>query len=387
MQLIPVSTKKESNDFVRINALLNRQYPDYIQPRNVDIHEVFDPEKNKAFRHGECARWMLQDEKGEYIGRIAAFVNRRYKNKGDDIPVGGIGFFDCINNQQAADMLFDVAKHWLMQKGMEAMDGPINFGERDRWWGLITDGLRQPMFGMNFNPPYYQELFEHYGFRTFFHQICFGMEFKKPIIPKLIDRHDALAKDPAYKAMHIRKKELNKFADDFTLVYNQAFAGHGGLKELKPEQTRIFFRQMKPFMDERIVWYAYYKDKPIAIFINIPDLNQWFRHLHGKFGLWQKLKFLWLLKTKTNKKFTGIVFAIVPEFQARGVDAFIITESSRIIQPTAYEEYEMQWVGDFNPKMINMAEGLGPVFRSRILTTYRYLFDQTKEFKRHPVLQ
>jgi hypothetical protein len=140
-------------------------------------------------------------------------------------------------------------------------------------------------------------------------------------------------------------------------------------------------------MDERIVWYAYYKDKPIAIFINIPDLNQWFRHLHGKFGLWQKLKFLWLLKTKTNKKFTGIVFAIVPEFQARGVDAFIITESSRIIQPTAYEEYEMQWVGDFNPKMINMAEGLGPVFRSRILTTYRYLFDQTKEFKRHPVLQ
>jgi len=35
--------------------------------------------------------------------------------------------------------------------------------------------------------------------------------------------------------------------------------------------------------------------------------------------------------------------------------------------------------------MINVAEGLG-THRSRILTTYRYLFDQTKEFKPHPIL-
>ena len=78
----------------------------------------------------------MKNEEGKLIGRIAAFVNKKYKNKGDDVPVGGIGFFDCINDQEAADMLFDVAKHWLIQKGMEAMDGPINFGERDRWWGI-----------------------------------------------------------------------------------------------------------------------------------------------------------------------------------------------------------------------------------------------------------
>jgi hypothetical protein len=386
MQLIQVNTEKEAADFVRINALLNRQYPEYIQPRDADVREVFDPEKNKAFRHGECARWLLVDEKGDYIGRIAAFVNKRYKNKGDDIPIGGIGFFDCIHNQQAADMLFDVAKHWLIQKGMQAMDGPINFGERDRWWGLRVEGLSQPMFGMNFNPPYYKDLFEQYGFRTFFNQICFGMEFKKPLPKRMIDRHDLLAKDPAYSARHIQKKELNKYADDFTAVYNQAFAGHGGMKEIKPEQTRILFRQMKLFMDERIVWFAYHNQKPIAIFINIPDLNQWFKYFHGKFGLLEKLKFLWIMKTKTNRKFTGIVFAVTPEFQGKGVDYYIITESSYVIQPTAYEEYEMQWVGDFNPKMINMAENLGHVYRSRTLTTYRYLFDRTKEFKRHPIL-
>jgi hypothetical protein len=56
-------------------------------------------------------------------------------------PVGGVGFFDCVNDQSAADMLFDVAKHWLLQKGMQAMDGPVNFGERDRWWGLLVKGF------------------------------------------------------------------------------------------------------------------------------------------------------------------------------------------------------------------------------------------------------
>src|SRR5436190_9309897 len=131
MQLIEVINKQLAEDFIRINVQINRHDPHYIRPLDKDIHEVFDKKKNKTFRHGDASRWILKDDDGKFIGRIAAFVNKKYKNKGDDVPVGGIGFFDCINDQSAADMLFDVAKHWLMQKGMEAMDGPINFGERE----------------------------------------------------------------------------------------------------------------------------------------------------------------------------------------------------------------------------------------------------------------
>jgi len=70
-----------------------------------------------------------------------------------------------------------------------------------------------------------------------------------------------------------------------------------------------------------------------------------------------------------------------------GVDAFIINESKFVIQPqTDYTEYEMQWIGEFNPKMINVVENFGDTFRTRKLVTYRYLFDQTKEFKPHPVI-
>lgn len=387
MQLIEVSGPQSQKAFIQANVTIFKDNPNYIRPLDKDINEVFDPKKNKAFRFGEATRWILQDEEGKLIGRIAAFTNKKYKNKGDDDPVGGIGFFDCINNQAAADMLLDVAKHWLLQKGMQAMDGPINFGERDRWWGLIVEGFQPPLYCMNYAQPYYQALFETYGFKEFYGQSCFGLDPRKEVSEKILERHAKLAADPNFSSKYIDKSRLEKFADDFTTVYNKAWAGHGGLKELKKDQVLLMFKKMKPVMDEKIVWFAYYKQEPIAIFINLPDLNQWFKYLNGKFDLWHKLKFLWIKMTKKNKRFTGLVFGIVPAFQGKGVDAYIINESKLVIQPLKrYEEYEMQWIGEFNPKMINVVETFGDTFRSRRLITYRYLFDRTKEFKPHPIL-
>lgn len=388
MQVLLVQDNSSQQQFLELPLSIYKNDPNWIRPLNKDINDVFDKTKNKAFRFGELQRWLLQDDNGHNIGRIAAFINKKYKNKGDDLPVGGIGFFECINDQQAANMLFDTAKQWLQEKGMEAMDGPINFGERDRWWGLVTKGFQEPMYCMNYNPPYYVALFENYGFRVFFDQVCFNMEPKAPLTEKVWARHDQLEKDPAFSASHIKKNQLKKFAEDFATVYNKAWAGHGGLKEMSKEQVMLLFTKMKPVMDETLIWFAYHNNDPIAIFTNMPDLNQWFKHLNGKFGLLQKLQFLWLKKFKPNKKFTGLVFGVVPEWQGKGVDAYIIAESAKLLQTDAshYEFYEMQWIGDFNPKMLNIAGSIGNVSRSRNLSTYRYLFDKNREFKRHPFL-
>jgi len=387
MELVEVNTPQLEKAFLEVAVTINKGNPNYIQPLDNEINDVFNPKKNKAFRFGTVVRWLLQKD-GAYIGRIAAFVNKKYKSKGDEGLVGGVGFFDCINNQDAADMLFNVAKHWLLQQGAYAMDGPINFGERDRWWGLVVEGFQEPLYGMNYNPPYYKELFENYGFKPFFNQICLGMDPKKPLQKKIWDRHAIYEKDPDFSSRIIDKSNLEKYAEDFVTVYNKAWAGHGGMKQMKKEQAVQLFKKMKPVMDERLVFFAYHKAEPIAIFINLPDLNQWFKYLKGKFDLWHKLKFLWVKRTKPCKKFSGIVFGVVPEWQGKGIDAYIIGEAAKIVQAPAvpYTEYEMQWIGDFNPKMLNVAEGLGEVYRSRMLTTYRYLFDQTKEFKRHPIL-
>jgi hypothetical protein len=388
MQIVLVNNPVLERQFLKMPLSIYKNDPNWIRPLDKDVSQVFDPAKNKSFRFGKIERWLLIDQTGKPVGRIAAFINTKYKNKGDEVPVGGIGFFDCINDQQAANLLFDTAKKWLEDKGMQAMDGPINFGERDRWWGLVTKGFQPPLYCMNYNPPYYVSLFEKYGFQIFYDQVCFDMKPKEPLTAKVWERHNQLEKDKNFSSSHIDKNQLEKYAADFATVYNKAWAGHGGLKEMSKEQVLLLFKSMKPVMDENIIRFAYYKQDPIALFVNLPDLNQWFKELNGKFGLLQKLKFLWLKKFKPNKKFCGLVFGVVPEWQGKGVDAYIIGQSAKVVQADAspYTEYEMQWIGDFNPKMLNIANSLGNVSRSRNLSTYRYMFDRTREFKRHPFL-
>lgn len=387
MQLIPVTNKVRAREFLTMPLKIYEDDPNYIRPLDKDILAVFDPKKNKAFRNGDVTRWLLYNDAEEPIGRIAAFVQKKYRNMGDEQKTGGIGFFECIHNQDAADMLFDVAKNWLMQQGMEAMDGPINFGERDRWWGLVVQGFQPPIYLMNYNPPYYQELFENYGFKKFYDQMCFAMPITTALDERFKEKSKIYEALPDYEAKHIRKNEIKKFARDFCIVYNKAWAGHQGNKEMSVAVAEKMFGSMKPIIDERIVWFVYYKNEPIAFWINLPELNEIFKDFNGKFGLWQKIQFLFRKRFGSLEKITGIVFGVAPEFQGKGIDYFMIMQGAKTIQhKLRYEQYEMQWQGDFNPRIVNISKHLGAQL-SRRLTTFRYLFDRTKEFKRHPILK
>lgn len=387
MYLDPVIDRKTSGQFLQVPLIIYANDPNWIRPLDKDIKAVFDKRKNKAFKNGEIARWILKDADGSLIGRIAAFVNHKYKNKGDTQPTGGVGFFECIKNQDAADMLFDVAKHWLIQRGMEAMDGPINFGERDRWWGLLVEGFDPPIYLMNYNKPYYRSLFENYGFKVFYNQVCWHLFVSMRLQERFYLEHAKYQDRPEFQARHVKKKDLEKFAKDFTTVYNSAWAIHEGNKEMSASTAVKMFKAMKPIMDEDLIWFVYHNDQPVAFWINLPDLNQIFKYLNGQFHLFARLKFLWLKWKGVCHKFTGIVFGVIPEWQGKGIDYFMIVEAAKVIQSKKqYDELELQWQGDFNPRMLNISRNLGAE-QSRLLSTYRYLFDRSKEFKRHPVIQ
>ncbi len=385
LHLVNVSDKKTAEEFLKVPLVIYEDDLNFIRPLDKDVNDVFDPKKNKAFRFGECARWILKNEEIT-IGRIAAFVNKKYKNKDDEQPTGGIGFFECINNQEAADTLFDVAKSWLIQRGMEAMDGPINFGERDRWWGLVVEGFKPPIYLMNYNLPYYQKLFEDYGFKNFYNQVCWHLFVQTELNDKFYEQNEKYDADPDFKAIRIKKNQLKKFAEDFSIVYNNAWAKHEGNKQLNKEVAHKMFKAMRPVMDENLIWFVYHNDEPIAFWVNLPELNQIFKHLNGRFDFFAKLKYLWLKKKGICNNFTGIVFGVIPEYQGKGIDYYMIVEGAKVIQKKKqYDELELQWQGDFNPKILNISRNLGAK-QSRMLATYRYLFDRSKEFKRHPVL-
>jgi hypothetical protein len=388
MKVIEVKTAQHIGEFIQLPIKLYANEPNWIRPVDADVENVFTPKKNKLFAHGECIRWILQNDKGETIGRVAAFIDQKTVNKGNDQPTGGMGFFECIHDQKAAFILFDQCKQWLQDKGMEAMDGPINFGPRDRWWGLLVSGYdREPNYQCTYNFPYYKDFFEAYGFRLYFNQLTYGRKMMGPLADKLDSKAELIAKDPNYRFDYFHGNDFNKLADDIRAVYNRAWARRGEIPELSQTQARNLVKQMKPVMDKRLIWFGYYKDEPIAFFISIPELNQIFKHVNGKLDVIGKLKFLWHTWRKTNKKAFGILFGIVPEHHGKGVDGGMISGFKRLNQGeyARYEDYEFGWIGDFNPKMMRVSEQVQTeIVKTHV--TYRKLFDESKPFKRMPIM-
>ncbi|MEM0940177.1 MAG: hypothetical protein AAF600_16735 [Bacteroidota bacterium] len=386
MQIIEITDNKTAKNFLLFPVSLYKNEPCWIRPLDKDINGIFDPKINKFFRHGECSRWILQkDEKT--IGRIAAFINKKTSNKDNDQPTGGIGFFECINDQKAANLLFNTSKVWLNERGMEAMDGPINFGDRDTWWGLLIDGFdREPNYQCNYNFSYYKDLFENYGFQVYFKQFTFGRNTFEPLNQRLKEKADRAMQDPNYTFRHMEKSKLKQYAEDFRIVYNEAWARHPGVAKMTSIQANAIIKKMKPIMDEKIMWFSYYKNEPVGFYINIPELNQIFRYVNGKLDLIGKLIFLYHKLRKTNKKMIGLVFGISPAHQGKGVDGALIHATRGMVQDKykRYPQLEMNWIGDFNPKMINLAKQVGgDVVKTHC--TYRCLFDRTKAFKRMPI--
>lgn len=264
------------------------------------------------------------------------------------------------------------------------MDGSINFGERNKFWGVLIEGFHEPLYAMNYNAPYYQQLFENYGFQTYYQQLCYSRSIYAPVSRAFTIMHSKHSRNPAIKARPLTKDRLEKFAKDFTEVYNKAWASHEGGKQISVAKTLRMFRSMKPVINEHIAWFVYENEKPVAMWINIPDLNQWFKYLNGGFGLLEKLKFLWIKKFRENSKMVGIVFGVVPEWQRTGIEGFMIWEGTQHLREhTTFQETELQWIGDFNPKMMKIAKNLDAQV-TRKLATYRYLFDPNQSFERHP---
>lgn len=383
MKLMEVTSKKCLKKFIRLPIRLYKSEKNWIRNMDRDIENVFKPKANNYYEHGDCVSWILEKE-GCIIGRIAAFYDTRKSAKNYDQPTGGVGFFECINDQDAADLLFDTAKSWLILKGMEAMDGPVNFGDRDKWWGLLTKGFDlEPSYQCNYHLPYYKDLFENYGFEVYFEQFTFSRKIKDPLHPRLFYKADLIAKNRDYTFEHLNMKTLDKHTSDIIEIYNKAWKGHEGVPQMTEKQGKEIFHKLKPIVDERIIWLAYYKNEPSAFYFNIPDLNGILKHLNGKLGIIGKLKFLWYKHTVKELKMLGIVFGVVPEHHGTGLDGALIINASKIIQnlTDTYPVLEINGIGDFNPKMMLVVEQAGGVI-CKVHTTYRYIFDRTKPFKR-----
>jgi hypothetical protein len=371
--IVEVINQKQAKAFVNLPRSLYKNDAAWICALDNEIKSIFDPQKNSFYHHGICHRWIAVNEKGETIGRIAAFINYQ-KTNGSKEPTGGIGFFECIHDRQVANDLFCTAKNWLQLQGMHAMYGPINFGENDKYWGLLVEGFESPSYGMNYNPPYYIDFFESYGFEKAYDQFTNVLKLDKPIPDRFTKISDWVMRKCDYSFEHFSSAHKEKYFNDFRETYNDAWHDFENFVPIEIETIRESFRQMEPIMDEKIIWFAYYKGEPIAFVICLPDANQLLKPLHGKMNLFNKLRFVWHKNTTTVDRLRIIVMGCKQKFHKHGIESALIRcLQNEVLPRNTIKEIELAWVGDFNKKMIALHEATGAV-KAKVHRTYRYHF-------------
>lgn len=386
MKISEVKSRSEAKDFILVPKIIYKNDPTWVCPLDNDIKSIFNPAQNVYYKHGEAIRWILKDKTGNLIGRIAAFIDYKTASTWDQ-QTGGVGFFECINSLEAATILFDNAVNWLRERGMEAMDGPINFGETDKYWGLLIDGYTHPSYEVAYNHPYYKELFEQYGFKTFYNMTGFHLDLKKEPEPRFMKIAEWLTKKPEYEFRHFRWEEVDLFIKDFVEVFNIAWASFKkeNFEPLTPEYIKRTLKKGRIVIDVEFIWLAYYKGKPVAVFMMYPDINMILKHLNGRLTLINMLKFIILKRRKEITRIKGLLFGVIPEYHGRGLESGFMYQILQVLKhKPQYTEAEFSWVADYNPPMSKTFFSLGAE-PAKIYATYRYLFDRNKEFVRYPI--
>ncbi len=243
---------------------------------------------------------------------------------------------------------------------------------------------------MPYHKKYYREFFEAYGFKNYYeqysyHREVYGKDGKiAEFPPRIMKIAEWLSKRPGYSFQHFEIARKDKFINDLVEVYNSAWSVFKeDFTPLDPKVLESTFRKARAFIDEEIIWFAYFNDKPIGFFILLPDLNQIIKPFKGRLHLWNMIRFVWSKATHKMTRMRALVGGVIPAHQNSGVESAIIYQTYQIFKRKPwYKELELSWVGDFNPKMIAIYEAIGAQ-KAKTHITYRYMINDKLEFVRY----
>jgi hypothetical protein len=310
--------------------------------------KLLNKEKNPFFKHAQ-SNYYLAEMNGEIVGRIAAIKNDMHlKYHNDD--TGFFGFFECINNQEVANALFDKAKEWITEKGLSNMRGPANPSSNDEW-GMLIDGFEDsPRILMTYNPMYYNDLCENYGMKKAKDVYAWKIEYPRITkSEKLIKGQELVRKRYNMKVRQLKMKTFEKDLEEFKYVYNKAWAPNWGFIPMTEEQIDSMAKDMKPLVEPSLVIFGEVNNKLVGAALVMLDYNQIFKTMNGRLF---PFNFIKLFTQKKQIKWARILtLGIIPEFQKKGFDTVLYWEVLQRADKLGIHLGEASWVLEDNEMM------------------------------------
>lgn len=363
IEIITVKSKKEQNEFIKLPWKIYKNDPNWVPQLIIELKEMMDRKKYAFFEHSEVEFYIAR-KNGETVGRIAAIKNNRHIQVHKE-NIGFFGFFECINDQEVANQLFDTATNWCREKGLVALRGPANYSQNDTC-GLLVDAFDQsPVILMTYNPPYYQQLVENYGFSKAMDLYAYYLHADTKFPERVIKLAEEIKSRLNVTIRQINVKDFWNEVERVKQVYNQAWAPNWGFVPLTDNEIKHTAESLKMAIDPEIVYMAEDNGKPVGFSLAVPDMNQALKHANGRLFPFGLLKILW-----HKRKIDGvrvIIMGVIPEYQRRGIDTVFYWETYRHGIAKGYKWGEFSWILDSNTMMNRASKLVG----AHIYKTYR----------------
>lgn len=358
MQLLVVEKDADIRLFHKLPGEIYRGDPVYIYPLEKDIEFVFDRHRNPLFQSGDAIRYVIVDNRRKPIGRIAAFYEE-LQLEDETERLGGFGFFECVEDEAATAELFRAAADWLRSKGCHQMEGPMNFGERDQYWGLLLEGEESPSYLENYHPPYYQSLFENAGLEKVSEHFTFKISRDKFNAKRFSKVAEWILRKPGFRFRHYHADEKQELIRDFVKVYNKAKASEEEFRPMTEGRVMALTQAMRHIMIDDFIWFAYVHGQPAGIMVLVPDINDSLRAARGRLNWISRWRLQFALRNKRLRRARGLVFAIDPDYDGYGLETVLIYKFYRVLSLTnQYREVELTWAGEFSEKIASLMKNL-----------------------------
>ncbi len=367
-----VESESDKNKFIEFPYKFYAGYKHWVEPLRFDVRNNLNVKKNPFYQHSKIKLWLAR-KNGEIAGRIAGIINSNHNEFYKD-KVGFFGFFECINDKNVSKLLFDEAAKFSKENGMDTLRGPVNPSINDEC-GLLVDGFdKPPVMLMPYNPKYYADLMEDYGFKKARDLYAFWIDRDVVKNEKMMSRLDRISDMIIKKEnLTIRKVNLKDFANEVQKVrevYNNAWEENWGFVPMTEDEFKFIAGNLKMIVDPVYVEFAEINGNTVGFSLSLPDINQAIKGLNGKLFPFGILRFL-ANKKKINQ-LRVIIMGVKKEYQKKGIDAIFYRDVIRDANTRGILGAEISWILEDNFAMKQTVEKLG----AEVYKTYR-IYDKT----------
>jgi GNAT superfamily N-acetyltransferase len=345
IEQIDTKSKAQVRRFIRIPFRLYAGHPQWVPPLIIDCETQLNREKHPFYEHSD-ADFFIAVRDGKDVGRIGALENRRF-NAYHKTHQAQFYLFDCEDDQEVANLLFEQVFNWAHKRNLDAVVGPKGFGALDGY-GILVEGFehRQMMNMMNYNYPYYPRLVEALGFTKevdfvscYLNQDIFHLPERIHHIAERVQERGTL------RVLRFNtKNDLKIWADRVGRAYNNAFINNWEYYPLTDKEIKFQLDNILQVANPKLFKIIVHGEDVVGFLFAFPDVSAAMQRAKGHllpFGLIDLL--LEMGRTKWVS-LNGV--GILPEFQGKGGNALLYSEMEKSVKDFGFDHADLTQVAE-----------------------------------------